>query len=558
MGWAVGFFQVAAVDLDGTLTSRGRVSAEAVEAIDRARQTGLVVVLVTGRIGVELAAEFADIADHFDALVLENGAVAVTGGRAHRLAAPVDRVLDDALAERRVPFRRGEVLLAIDGEHAASVVEVIGMLGLDCQIVRNRAAVMVLPAGVTKGAGLGTVVTEMNLSLHNTVAVGDAENDLSLFGTAEIGAAVANAVPSVREHADLVLEKDDGAGVAELLTGPHISGARRWCPPRRWVEIGTFDDGTPVKVPGSQARILVTGPAGSGKSYLVGLMAEQWIQAGYCVLLLDPEGDHVELGEFNQVQVIDARHHLPEPAELVDTLHPHTSVVVDLSGLAGPHKTDYLHRLRSAAGVHREARGFPHWVIYDEAHLLGSHEEAHWTRRGGYVLSSFAPASLPPNEIDDTDVVLTLDKSDTAGDVASRTLRRASVRFGAGPPRGFAIAERRTAHVRHRHKYADVSLPRERRFYFRPVDGRVVAAAGTMGDFCTAVGHLDPRALQYHLERGDFSRWLDDTIADKELAAQVAVCEDELLAHRAADLERIRRQLIQAVEQRYVDSPNHD
>ena len=107
MGWAVGFFQVAAVDLDGTLTSRGRVSAEAVEAIDRARQTGLVVVLVTGRIGVELAAEFADIADHFDALVLENGAVAVTGGRTHRLAAPVDRVLDDALAERGVLVRRG-------------------------------------------------------------------------------------------------------------------------------------------------------------------------------------------------------------------------------------------------------------------------------------------------------------------------------------------------------------------------------------------------------------------------------------------------------------------
>ena len=434
------FFQVAAVDLDGTLTSRGCVSTKPLEAIDRARRNGLVVVLITGRIGVELATEFPHIADHFDALVLENGAVAVTDGRAHRPAAPVDRVLDDALAERGVPFRRGEVLLAVDGEHAATVVEVIGMLRLDCQIVRNRAAVMVLPAGVTKGTGLGTVLTEMNLSPHNTVAVGDAENDLSLFGTAQIGAAVANAVPSVREHADLVLDKEDGAGVAELLTGPHVSGVRRWCPPRWWVEIGTFDDGTPVKIPGSQARMLVTGPAGSGKSYLVGLMAEQWIQAGYCVLLLDPEGDHVELGEFNQVQVIDARHHLPEPAELVDTLHPHTSVVVDLSGLASPHKTDYLHRLWSAAGVHREARGFPHWVIYDEAHLLGSHEEAHWTRRGGYVLSSFAPASLPANEIDDTDVVLTLDEADTAGDGTSQTLRRASVRFGAGPPRAFTLA----------------------------------------------------------------------------------------------------------------------
>ena len=119
--------------------------------------------------------------------------------------------------------------MAVDGEHAETVVEVIGELGLDCQIVRNRAALMVLPAGVTKGTGLGAVLTEMNLSPHNTVAVGDAENDLSLFGMAEIGVAVANALPSVRRRADLVLEERDGAGVAELLAGPYLSGARRWC-----------------------------------------------------------------------------------------------------------------------------------------------------------------------------------------------------------------------------------------------------------------------------------------------------------------------------------------
>ena len=83
------------------------------------------------------------------------------------------------------------MLVAVDGEHAATVVEVIGELGLDYQITRNRAALMVLPAGITKATGLATMLAEMNLSPHNTVAVGDAENDLSLFAIAEIGAAVA-------------------------------------------------------------------------------------------------------------------------------------------------------------------------------------------------------------------------------------------------------------------------------------------------------------------------------------------------------------------------------
>jgi hypothetical protein len=207
-------------------------------------------VLVTDRIGIELEAEFPDITTQFDGVVLENGAVTEIDGTSSALAAPVDTTLDDALTMRGIPYRRGEVRLAADSKHTATVVEVLGELGLDCQIVHNRAALMVLPAGVSKGTGLESVLATMNLSPHNAVAVGRCRNDLSLFAIAEIGVAVANAVPSVRRHADLVLEEQDGAGVAALLTGPYLSWARRWCPPRRWIDIGSFEDRTPAQVPG--------------------------------------------------------------------------------------------------------------------------------------------------------------------------------------------------------------------------------------------------------------------------------------------------------------------
>ena len=547
------FFKAVAVDFDGTLTSMGGLAPHALKALEEARRNGLAVVLASGRIGVELLAEYPQIVEYVDAMILENGAVIVIDGQAHALAPPVGGGLDQALAHRGVPFRRGEVILAVDGKHATTVVEVIGELGLDCQISRNRFALMVLPAGITKGTGLAAILAEMNLSAHNTVAVGDAENDLSVFGIAEIGAAVADAVPSVRRYADIVLDKPNGAGVAELLTGPYLNGAQRWCPPRRWVDIGTFDDGSPTRIPGSQGRIVVTGPAASGKSYLVGLMAERWILANYCVLVLDPEGDHVQLQELNQVRAFDGSHRFPEPAELLGALHPQSSAVVDMSGLAEADKVDYLQRLRSTAEAHREQYGFPHWVIYDEAHLLGTDEQARWARRGGYILSSFAPAALPAKEVDDSDIVLTLCDPDTAADVASG--RRATIRFGAGPTRPFVIADRLTTHVRHCHKYADIRLPRERCFYFHTTDG--IAPAATMRDFSTAVKHLDERALEYHLERGDFSRWLDGTIADKELATRVAAWEDELEARRAVDLEHIRQKLIHAVEDRYSPAQEH-
>lgn len=549
------FFQVIALDLDGTLTSRGRLSPQALDAIYDARRKGLTVILVTGRIGAELQAEFPRIDDYFDALVLENGAVAVVKGHADAVAEPVDSALDDALTERRLPYRRGEVLVAIDGDHAATVVEVIGELELDCQIVRNRDALMVLPAGVTKGSGLDAVLTKVNLSPHNAIAVGDAENDLSMFGVAELGVAVPNAVASVLRHADLVLDEPDGAGVAGLLNGPYLTGARRICPRRRWVDIGTFDDQSPARIPGSQGRILVTGPAGSGKSYLVGLMAERWIQAHYCVLVIDPEGEHVQLRQLTGVRVVDGRDHLPEPIELVNGLDPRTSLVVDMAGVAEPTKIEYLHRLRCTAEAHRERHGFPHWVIYDEAHLLGIEEEAHWARRGGYVLSSFAPASLPAGEIDSSDVVLTLSDDDRANMALAR---RAAVRFGCGQPRTFAIAERQTEHVRHRGKYADVRLPNERRFYFHATEGQAIRPAATMEEFRSAISHLDQRTLLYHLDRGDFSRWLDGTIADKDFAKQVAAWEDEVSARHAADVERMRDQLAHAIEERYLLEPAPD
>ncbi len=541
---------MVAVDFDGTLTSGAGVAPHAIEAIEQARGNGLSVVLASGRIEAELRADFPEIVEHVDGMVLENGAVIVINGRAHRLAPPVDEGLAQALAGRGVSCRRGKVLLAIDGGDAATVVAVIGELGLDYQITRNRTALMVLPAGITKGTGLAKILAEMDLSPHNTVAVGDAENDLSLFAIAEIGAAVADAVPSVRRSADIVLDEPDGAGVAELLTGPYLTGARRWCPPRRWVEIGTFDGATPMRIPGSQGRIVVTGPAASGKSYLVGLMAEQWIQAGYCVLVLDPEGDHLQLQQLSQVQVVDGSRYLAEPSELVNALTPESSTVVDMSGLNAASKVDYMHRMRSTAEAHRERHGFPHWVIYDEAHLLGTGEQAHWARRGGYLLSSFAPASLPAHEVDSGDAVLTLTSDKASADIDCR--RRATVCFGAGPSRGFTIADRQTTHVRHSHKYADIRLPQERRFYFHITDGQPIAPAASMREFIAAVRHLDQKVLEFHLERGDFSHWLDCTIADKDLATQVAAWEDELEARRAADLERIRDQLVRAVGQRYL------
>ena len=75
---------------------------------------------------------------------------------------------------------------------------------------------MVLPGGVSKSTGLQHALEELGLGLEMTCAVGDAENDLALLGSAGCGVAVANALESVKSRADIVTQAANGHGVQEL------------------------------------------------------------------------------------------------------------------------------------------------------------------------------------------------------------------------------------------------------------------------------------------------------------------------------------------------------
>ena len=64
------------------------------------------------------------------------------------------------------------------------------------------------------------------MSPQDVVGVGDAENDMAFLSICGLSAAVANALPAVKESADLVTAADHGAGVAELIDGLLRGGLR--------------------------------------------------------------------------------------------------------------------------------------------------------------------------------------------------------------------------------------------------------------------------------------------------------------------------------------------
>lgn len=208
-----------ACDYDGTLAKRGHVSEETVAGLEHFLASGRKLIMVTGRELDELLAIFPQV-NLFERIVAENGALLYRPGTREEklLGKPPPREFIQALQRRGVqPLSIGRVIVATWHPHETAVLEAIRELGLELQVIFNKDAVMVLPAGVNKATGLAAALGELALSAHHVVGVGDAENDHAFLSFCGCSAAVANALPTVKEMADLVTRGDHGQGVTELI-----------------------------------------------------------------------------------------------------------------------------------------------------------------------------------------------------------------------------------------------------------------------------------------------------------------------------------------------------
>ncbi len=177
------------------------------------------VVMVTGRVLDDLQRVCPDLSP-FELVVAENGGVLYTPATGERrvLAEAPPPALVQHLRSRGAPeVTPGEVVVGLKRTHVATAEEVIDELALDRVLIFNVDAVMILPPGVTKGTGLRAALAALDVSPDETVGVGDGENDFALLQACGFGAAVANAVPDLKAHADLVLLGEDGDGVTELV-----------------------------------------------------------------------------------------------------------------------------------------------------------------------------------------------------------------------------------------------------------------------------------------------------------------------------------------------------
>jgi len=208
-----------ATDYDGTLAHDSHVSEEALAAIQRLKDSGRKLIIVTGREMPELQSVFPEY-KLCDCIVAENGALLVwpAEGKEEVLGEPPPEAFLTEIVHRGVkPFSVGKVIFATWRPQETIVLEVIQTLGLEHQIIFNKRAVMVLPSGINKATGLAKALKRMKISQANVAGIGDAENDHAFLESCAVAGAVSNALASLKERCDVVMTRDHGGGVVDLI-----------------------------------------------------------------------------------------------------------------------------------------------------------------------------------------------------------------------------------------------------------------------------------------------------------------------------------------------------
>jgi len=569
-------FGVLALDYDGTIARDGVLDPDVKAAIMEARARGIVVVLVTGRILSELRQAAGDL-DFVDAVVAENGAVlAFSKGQTWLIGHLPSQVFLDELTRRGIEFKTGQCIVEVGAAAAPQILAVIRDLELPLVLLFNRSRLMILPQAISKGMGLRHVLNTLRLSVHNAIGIGDAENDHDLLAACEIAVAVSWGSASLQKEADEILQGDGPRAVAAYIQ--RVAKEARLPRDRigrHRITVGRAEDGRPVALAIHGRDILVVGDPQSGKSWVTGLAIEQMILQGYCVCVIDPEGDYGGLEALPGVVVLGGDDPPPDIPDVARALrHFDLSVVIDLSHVQYEEKVDYLKALLPMLASLRRTTGLPHRIVVDEAHYF-LHEpnvkELLDPELGAYTLVTYRPSDLHPDLRRSIGVVvvrrLTLPQEvqtlltmvrnrnvEPEWATLLGVLATSEAALLPGPEeaerelRRFKLLPRLTPHVRHRTKYFDVQLVGGKEFVFTDNGKTIGPPARSLKQFVLLLANTPVTSLDGHARRGDFSRWIADVLHDQRLASDVRKIEQR---YRLGHLDDVRQSMATLIQERY-------
>ena len=264
-------YKLLALDMDGTLlNSQKKISPKTAAAIAELSRSGINVVLSTGR-GV------AELADYKAELKFMHYGVTISGGLvfdfftnkpvvAHPVAEDLMlKIIDAALEERAMIHLLGvysSLMTEDDIQHSADFQMAVyqDMYNRICErcddfkayihahpneiikvnvyhrtpesmyrnlerlkdlpltfAIAETTALECSPLGISKASGLRELCDFLKIDISETVAVGDAPNDIEILKTAGVAAVMGNATDDIKKLADFVTADNDHDGIVKVI-----------------------------------------------------------------------------------------------------------------------------------------------------------------------------------------------------------------------------------------------------------------------------------------------------------------------------------------------------
>ena len=264
----MGDFKLIAMDLDGTLNNdEKRITPRTYDALMQAQKQGIRLALASARPtpglykdrdglqltrygGILMSYNSGRILDAEPGKVLFETAMDMELSRQvlRRLEElPVTPILDDGvlfyvtdpkgykveyecqnnrMVCRQVPslaeflhFAPIKILMSVEPEQLPQVQKTIaGVLPEDLTVLQTAPFYLeVIPRSINKGRGLEQTCRILGFDLSQTIAFGDAPNDIAMLRSAGVGVAMGNATADTKAAADMVTLTNNDDGIAAAL-----------------------------------------------------------------------------------------------------------------------------------------------------------------------------------------------------------------------------------------------------------------------------------------------------------------------------------------------------
>lgn len=527
-----------ACDYDGTLAARGQVGQTVIDALKKVSASGRKLIMVTGREIDDLMRVFPEY-HIFDRIVAENGALLYCpeAKKEKLICEPASEELFRLLEHKKVtPLSIGRGIIATWEPNETVVLESIHELGLELHVIFNKGAVMILPSGMNKGAGLLAALHDLRLSRHNCVGVGDAENDHAFLSLCELSVAVDNALPSIKERADLVTQKARGEGVIELIEKMIEDDLASVSPVRDRIVFAKQADGDTVEFDPYDTTMLIAGLSGGGKSRTTLGILESMSEAGYQFCVFDPEGDYEA---FDSAIVLGNAERAPILDEVMQVLKdPTRSAIINLLAVPLEDRPNVFDEYMTHVLHMRNATAHPHLIVLDEAHHLLPSE---WQKTkdlvppdvGSLLMITVHPERVHPHLLKNVNLLVTVGQAvdKTIGEfarqagIAEPRIAWSDLESGQGvvwfvkeeEPLLVDLKRSSSERRRHRRKYAEGELPEHRSFYFTGPKRKLNLRVQNLTLFNQIAEGVDDETWLFHLKNHDVSKWFKEVIKDDEL-----------------------------------------